>query len=405
VIRNSTAAPKLSISSSAQLQVQEKEITKEISTEEFNKAVSQGNKLFRNIDFRQVNFHKMLGLENITLENCNLQGADLSRVWIRNAVLINVDLSDADLRESHFFQVTGTGSTMIEAKLDGAEMLKCKFDAGIFGDASLCGTRINNCEFIGCNFQRANMSGATISESSKLTDCNCVAAHAAAPLYMDDTELENVTWQGADLNLVCRKCKFRKIDFSNTRLHHSPFLQCEFYGPIDFDHCLGFDILVDPMFDDVNFLPLWDFPEGIKGDRRFEKESRWYDNDRWVWQKLFYCCSYSSARPFPHSVNAKVYLENIKEVDPLTRRYIREKLLVLMQHIPTWDGSVLEDCEEALAIDDALTADENAEKMLALRNSEDSTDSSSPSESGSPEKVGSLVSAKDKEHNSFSLFA
>ncbi|MEH1941809.1 MAG: pentapeptide repeat-containing protein [Nostoc sp.] len=122
------------------------------------------------------------------LRNADLRGIDLSDVCLEDADLRNVDLSDADLRDAYL-----GGTDLSDANLRNADLS----DANL-GSANLNGANLNSANLNGANLNSANLNGANLN-GANLSDANLNGANLNGA-NLSDANLSDANLRGADLN-------------------------------------------------------------------------------------------------------------------------------------------------------------------------------------------------------------
>lgn len=156
---------------------------KMISQPEFDKALSEGKKDFKNLDMRSVdlNGHSLTGMDfsGSTFAGQNLDGikfdgakanrADFKKCSLNGTSFVQADLQGADFKNSQApsASVNFKGSNLAEAdmkymKVPGADMEAANLVRSNFYKSELKGANLLNVKDQGAQFNHANMEGAKI---------------------------------------------------------------------------------------------------------------------------------------------------------------------------------------------------------------------------------------------------
>jgi len=271
----------------------------------------------------------------------DFSGATMCGMTLTSVQLEGVDFSGADLSECLFENCTFDRCDFSGARLCNAQMkLESTFRNCVFNRANLCGTSIKNTHFSRVDF---------------------IAAEASEVGEVWETSFEDVSFSEAKLNLLFWQCEFRRANLVGADFSNAPFLSCTFNGPIDFQGCQGFEKVSDAILNDVNVLSLAQLPIVWRHAGRYENERLQHEAYRPLWKAVVEGRGEDEHAPMLRMTDRlQRYKAEIKKLDAPTRRYLREKVSLLMEFTPeTSAASAL--FREIEKIDDAMTEKENAQ--------------------------------------------
>ncbi len=130
--------------------------------------------------------------DGVTLTGANFRGADLSFVTFDTALLLDVDLTDADLTQA-WIGATAISGVATRADLSGASLLFESSLGGDWTDAKFVGTFFGGAYVGGSNFTRADFTDAAISSSSFI-DVDLTRANLTGATLEDDNDLTGAIW-------------------------------------------------------------------------------------------------------------------------------------------------------------------------------------------------------------------
>jgi uncharacterized protein YjbI with pentapeptide repeats len=154
-----------------------------VSQPEFDKALSEGKKEFKNLDMRSVNLngHSLSGmdfsgstfagqnLDGIKFDGAKAAGADFKKCSLNGTSFVQTDLKGADFKNSFALsaKVNFKGSNLAEAdlkymKAPGADLESANLVRSNLYKAELKGANLLGVKDQGAQFNHANMEGAKI---------------------------------------------------------------------------------------------------------------------------------------------------------------------------------------------------------------------------------------------------
>ena len=353
--------------------------------EEFVRELNEGRSNFSGMDLQGV---RLCGLN---LTGCDFSDAKLQKCGFTSVRLDRVNFSGADLTGASVFGCKATGFTMENACLEELSVLDNTFISCRFSNANLSRAYISKSAFHDCEFVRANLTFTTFRQNTFLgADFSRVSTEGKGDVV--DCIFRKVSWQDGATYMHFWNVEFEDVNFRGVSLLDVQFGFCHFRGPIDFECCWNFDDISNCTFENVNFLSLTKAPAAWGRVSGFEKERIHYERYRPIWASVI-----RWERKYDHDrtpvLDLAAYAEQILDLDPVTRKFLREKVASILKERPELATTeALDLFHEIQMIDDEMTEAEIQENKRASEKRERVLSSSSSGSKNSdlvPENVSS----------------
>lgn len=332
------------------------------NTREFNTELRGGRTDFSRMDLSGLRLSD-IDLD-VSLKGCNFSGANLRQCRITDCELDHADFSGADLTDAELNMCTGTYIKMKEACLENVLFGQCNFSSSDFTGTKLNNAKMSSCIFTSTDFEKAELSSVTFRNCDFVEKTNFRFVRTDKKGEMQDCLFQNMSWQLTSPNLLFWDSHFQDVDFSGCDLGKSKFVGGTFRAPIVLERCTGLNEFVGTTFEGVNFLPLVNMPATWKKARGFEQQRAHYEMYKTPWDDIVKWTHPEGEQP-QLSIDLYYYLQHIRKLDALTRKFLREKVRSQMLEgglgVETVRGRTL--FWKIVEIDDALTTSEHMEIM------------------------------------------
>ncbi len=178
-------------------------------------------------------------LTGIDLCRANLKGADIAHAWLAEADLRGANLSKVEARDANFMEAnlekatlrgaTLAGAFMAKARLPGANLTGSNLNKANLEDADLSGATLARAQIRLATVFRANLSGADLEgadlSSARLNGVNFRGAHLSGA-FLNEADLGSADFTGADL----RGAQLSKATLVETRLHGADLTGANIFG-------------------------------------------------------------------------------------------------------------------------------------------------------------------------------
>ena len=178
-------------------------------------------------------------LTGIDLRRANLRGADIAHAWLADADLRGANLSKVEAREANFMEAnlekaklrgaTLAGAFMPKARLPGADLTGTNLNKANLEDADLSGATLARAQIRLATVFRANLSGADLEgadlSTARLNGVNFRGARLCGA-FLNEADLSSADFTGADL----RGAQLSKATLVETRLHGADLTGANIFG-------------------------------------------------------------------------------------------------------------------------------------------------------------------------------
>ncbi len=178
-------------------------------------------------------------LTGIDLRQANLSGADIAHAWLADADLRGADLTKVEAREANFMDAnldgavlrgaTLAGAFMPKARMSGANLTGANLNKAHLEDVGLSGAVMPRAMLRLATVFRANLSGADLEaadlSTARLNGVNFRGARLGGA-FLNEADLSSADFTGADL----RSAQLSKATLVETRLHGADLTGANIYG-------------------------------------------------------------------------------------------------------------------------------------------------------------------------------